>query len=50
MISLEQDGYLMRAAGRGTFVNEATRKLKSRISNSYNLANLINLNGFSVME
>ena len=50
MISLEQDGYLMRAAGRGTFVNEATRKLKSRISNSYNLSNLIGLNGFSVTE
>lgn len=50
MIGLEQDGYLKRAAGRGTFVNEATRKLNSRISNSYNLANLIILNGFGVTE
>ena len=44
--SLEQEGYITRTAGRGTFANYEALNIKSRISNSYAFFELIELNGY----
>lgn len=46
LASLEQDGYITRFPGKGTFANYGAAQIKSRISTSYNFFNLIKNNGF----
>lgn len=44
--SLEQDGYITRTAGRGTYANYEATRIKSRISNSYAFHELLKSNGY----
>lgn len=47
LASLEQEGYISRFPGKGTFANYGVAQIKSRLSTSYNFQNLIEINGFT---